>query len=159
MDILVILLGFAILSGIFLWLSREVREVNPYLSIIFLVGSVLFLIFVATTVYQAASVGDEILANKTITYNIVNQSLNHSTFNSTGDLQGWDMVQTPVTLGYTEVLAYSNSTRFAALAVDSPIIVLEWLVFLLIAVFMLMEIIKLLQAARRMRQEGMQSGI
>lgn len=158
MDVLIILLGFAILSAMFVWLSREIREINPYLSIIFLIGSLLFLIFVAATIYQAASVGEQVVSNKTISNTYGNYTYNQSVYNSTDNLTSYTLESIPILLNYTEVYNYTYTTDFKAFAVDSPVIVLEWLVFLLIAIFMLMELIKLIKGVRRIREEGIGSG-
>lgn len=158
MDVLIILLGFAILSAMFVWLSREVREINPYMSIIFLVGAILFLGLVAATIYQAANIGEQIIANKTVSNTYGNYTYNQSIFNSTDNLTSYTLESIPILLNYTEVYNYTYTTDFKAFAVDSPIIVIEWLVFFVIAIFMLMELVKLIKGVRRLREEGIGSG-
>jgi predicted PurR-regulated permease PerM len=156
MDVLIILLGFAILSAMFVWLSREVREINPYLSIIFLIGSLLFLIFVAATIYQAANVGEQVISNTT---QINNWGLCPNNGNSTGTFSNSTYEELmPCISNVTILYNYTYTTNFKSFAVDSPVIVLEWLVFLLIAIFMLMELIKLIKGVRRIREEGIGSG-
>jgi hypothetical protein len=148
MDALIILFGFTILSWMFYKYSQEIKEIQPHLSIIFFIGSLLFLVVTAGVIFHAANIGNEVLANKTINYTYEQQEVNKSIYNNESVLTGFEIMNATILMSQIETLQYTNSSRFAPFAMSEPLVVMVWLIWGIIAIYMLNEFIKLIESVR-----------
>lgn len=109
-----VILVFLAVTVFFIYLAERPLENYEKMKILFYFLAMLSLF---VTVIQASTMLDMeanyILTNRTISYDCRNQLVNHSIYNETGNLTGWEMWETPQ-CDAVETMQYNNTIDYSA---------------------------------------------